>query len=119
MRTARVFTSALILVAVSSTKAQQIQGTAQLSGTVVVSEASPEPVRRAIVTISGPGANGRSAITDDQGRFTIGGLPAGQFTLTATKPAYTKNAYGAKGPGRPGTMIALAAGQSMTGLRLI
>lgn len=55
---------------------------------------------------------GRSVVTDDQGRFTFQALPAGRFTMTASKPGFVDNTYGAKRPGRPGTPIQLADGQA-------
>ncbi len=119
MRSARGLISTWLVIAATTLTAQQIQGTGQVSGTVFAGDDSSQPVRKAIVTIGGAGANGRSTITDDQGRFVISGLPAGQFTLTAAKPAYLKTAYGAKGPGRPGTALSLAAGQSLANLRLV
>ena len=79
-------------------------GTASISGVVLAStgSASPRPARRAIVTLAGAELPaGRSAITDDEGRFVLDGLPAGRFTLTATKPAYLPAAYGADVPAVP------------------
>lgn len=99
--------------------AQQAAGTARLSGTVVSSATPPQPVRGAVVTLNGVGANGRSAVTDDQGRFAFVGLPAGRFTITAMKPAWLTSAYGAKAPGRPGTAVVLATDQAITRLTLV
>ena len=51
-----------------------------------VSDASSlNPVAGAFVDVVG---TGRTAETDAKGRFTIGGLPAGSFTLEATKLGY-------------------------------
>ena len=87
-------------------------GTGSISGTVVTDDARPQPVRRAIVSLAGAELRpGRGAITDDEGRFTIGGLPAGRFTLTVTRSSYVTSVYGAKRPGRPGTAISVADGQ--------
>jgi Carboxypeptidase regulatory-like domain len=87
-------------------------GTGSISGTVVNDDARPQPVRRAIVSLTGAELRpGRGAITDDDGRFTIGGLPAGRFTLTVTRSSYVTSVYGAKRPGRPGTAISVADGQ--------
>lgn len=90
------------------------QGTA-LSGRVVDGTPENRPVRRAIVTVTGaPAPAGRSVVTDDEGRFSFVGLPAGSYTMQASRPAFLKNAFGATRPGRPGTPIALAAGQPVT-----
>jgi hypothetical protein len=74
-------------------------------------DARSSPVRGAVVTIAGGGLSSHSTITDDSGAFLFEGVPAGRFTLTATKPAYIAAAFGASRPGRPGTPLTLAAGE--------
>jgi hypothetical protein len=91
--------------------AAAVSGTGEISGVVVTDETNPHPIRRAIVTASGDLPSARSAITDDEGRFTFGRLPAGRFTVTVKKAAYLPAAYGSARPGRPGTPIALARDQ--------
>jgi hypothetical protein len=86
-----------------------VTGAGQISGVVLSDEATPRPIRRAIVTIGGDLPSARSIIADDEGRFVFGRLPAGRFTITAKKAAYLPSAYGARRPGRPGTAISLAA----------
>ena len=82
----------------------QATGTASIAGTVVNDEERAVPVRRAIVTIAGPGlVPSRSAITDDDGRFAIERLPAGRFTVSVSRAAFVTSIYGAKRPGKPGT----------------
>ena len=84
--------------------------TSMISG-AVIDAASSAPVRRAIVTVSGDGAiGGRSAITDEAGRFAIAQLPAGRYTISAIKAGYLTTAFGAKRPGRTGVSQALASG---------
>jgi hypothetical protein len=96
---------------------QPTAGTASISGQVVNDEDQPKPVRRAIVTLTGSDLRpSRGAITDDEGRFTIANLPAGRVTLTVTRASFITSVYGAKRPGRPGTAIALRAGEAVTGL---
>jgi len=88
-------------------------GTGSITGLVVV-DSSGSPVRRARVSLAGTELRGtRTVTTDDTGRFTFPALPAGRFTMTASKPGYVDNAYGAKRPGRPGTPIQLADGQKI------
>ncbi len=87
-------------------------GTAQLAGRVVTADESGAPVRRAIVKIGGDTlALSRSTVTDDDGRFAFDRLPAGRFTLTATRPAFLTTSFGAKGPNLAGTPVSVAAGQ--------
>jgi uncharacterized protein (DUF2141 family) len=72
------------------------------------------PIRRAIVTVAGGGlSRSRAVIADDEGRFAIGNLPAGRFTLSASKAAHLTASYGARRPGRPGTPILLAEGEQV------
>ncbi len=86
-------------------------GTASISGTVFT-EGLGTPVRRARVTLTGAELRGgRSTVTDDEGRFNFVALPAGRFTLTASKAGYVNIAYGAKQAGRPGTPIQVVDGQ--------
>jgi hypothetical protein len=85
-------------------------GTGIISGSVVIAGAG-HPARRARVNLSANEGRPREATTDDMGRFTFSGLPAGRFTLSATKPGYISVTYGQTRPGRPGTPIELADGQ--------
>ena len=95
------------------------QQTASLSG-VVVSDPGGQPVRQAVVTVAGEGlAQTRSVVTDDAGRFSFEHLPAGRFSVSASKQAYVANAAGARRPGRSGTPISIAAGQRLTDVRVV
>lgn len=96
-------------------------GTGAIAGVVLATtgSAQPVPARRAIVTLAGERLPvGRSAVTDDLGRFVIDRLPAGRFTLTATKPAYLAASYGAARPGRTGVPLVLTEGASITNVSL-
>ena len=90
-------------------------GTAEISGVVWTTDTPRQPLRRAVVTISGEALpDARSVISDDSGRFTIGRLPSGTFMVTARKAAYLEARYGAARPGRAGSPIVLTAGQRVT-----
>jgi hypothetical protein len=86
-----------------------------LTGVVVTDEASPRPMRRATVRVSGDGlASARDIGTDDEGRFVFRDLPAGSFVVSASKPGYVDAFHGARRPGRgPGVPVAVAAGTSV------
>jgi hypothetical protein len=87
-------------------------GTARISGVVLAAEAGNQPIRRALVTISGDGLRqSRTAITDDDGRFALDRLPSGRVTLTVSKAAYLTTSFGARRPGRPGTTIQIDDGE--------
>lgn len=92
---------------------QQPTGTAMILGQVVTGD-SGAPVRRARVNLSGQELRGqRSTVTDDDGRFVFTLLPAGRYTVNASKAGFVNIAYGAKAPGRAGTPIQLADGQKL------
>lgn len=108
-----------IVLALLSLARQTTTGTASIAGTVVDDEERAVSVRRAVVTVAGPGlVSSRSAITDDEGRFTIGQLPAGRFTITVSRASFVTSAYGAKRPGKPGTAVIVDAGQRVTNLKV-
>lgn len=92
--------------------------TATISGRVLEAGTN-QPVRRAIVTLSGGTlAIGRSSVTDDEGRFVITRVPDGDFTLTAARPGFLKAAFGATRPGRPGTPLAVRGGANRADLTM-
>ena len=89
-----------------------VSGTSTIAGVVMSAEAQARPVRRARVTISGSELDvSRVTITSDDGRFTFDSLPAGSFTVSASKDGYASAAFGAVRPGRPGRLITVAVGE--------
>jgi hypothetical protein len=94
------------------------KGTGVIVGTVLTADVSAQPVRRATVTVTGSGLRNRQVVTDSNGRFVIPDLPAGNFTVSASKPSYISATHGAR-PGQPGAPIALAAGgQAVAEIRM-
>jgi hypothetical protein len=73
-------------------------GTARIRGRVVAAD-NGSPLRRAQVRLSGAGLQDpRIAATDEQGRYELKDLPAGRFTLSATKSGYLTLSYGQRRP---------------------
>lgn len=95
-------------------------GTGTITGVVMSDDGSSTPMRRVRVALeSGLIEMPRGVVTDDQGRFTFAALPAGNYTLTATKPAHVPAIYGARRPGeRPGLAIAVRDGQRLDNIIL-
>jgi protocatechuate 3,4-dioxygenase beta subunit len=94
--------------------------TASISGVVMTAGPAPTPVRKVVLILSGTGLSfSRSVLSDDDGRFAVGSLPAGTYTLAAVKPGYVPATYGEKQPGRgPGVVLSLTAGQHQEGLSM-
>ena len=94
-------------------------GSALITGVVMSDEATPQPLRRATVTLmSTDSPIVKTAFTDAAGRFTVPELPAGRYSLSATKGGYVRMSYGAKRHDRPGTPVNLHDGQQLSGLSL-
>jgi hypothetical protein len=92
-------------------------GKGRISGSV--KDESGAPVRRALVTLTGDMRLERSTMTDDQGLFSVGELPAGRFSVTAAKPGYPEVSHGAKRPFRPGAGILLQEGEQALDIALV
>lgn len=112
------FTAAAVVLCLASLVAAPPQA-AGIEGLVLSAIDRQTPVRRAIVTITGPGiATNVAAVTDDRGRFEFRGLGPGRFTISARKAGYITTELGAKRPGRPGTPLHLGADEHVTDVRL-
>lgn len=102
----------------SSRQTRGVTGTASLSGQVVALDTG-RALRRARVTISAPELpDGRAVMTDADGRFTIPSLPAGRYTLTASRSGFVSLAYGAHRPGRTGQPYQLRDGEQARGITI-
>ena len=84
-------------------------GTAIISGVIRSAEPTPTPVPRAIVTMTF-GRVVRTTLSDDSGRFSIGNLPAGTFTVAARKAGWLPAQHGATRPGSHGVPVVVADG---------
>jgi hypothetical protein len=84
----------------------------------VIDAATTRPVAGATVyfavLVNGlPAPTGTTRVlTDPQGRFVLRAIPAGQVTVTATKPGYVAGAYGKRSPSGTAQVIELAEGES-------
>ena len=87
-------------------------GTASISG-IVVALSSDEPLADAEVAIYAPVfPDGRiSTATDQRGRFQFTSLPAGRYTVGASKPGFVNFTHGQRQHGRGGRAIPLRDGE--------
>jgi len=97
-------------------------GTASVSGVVMTDGDSPQPVRFAGVSLSeGLVSLPRMVVSDEEGRFTISGLPEGSYTLTTQKAAWVPLASSvrtsAQGMGQ-GVPVTVKTGEAVRGITL-
>jgi hypothetical protein len=94
------------------------RGTAVIRGQIVAADTGA-PIRRAQVRISSPEAReSRVAATDAQGRFEVKELPAGRYTINASKGGFVTLQYGQRRPSESGTPIELGDGQTFEKLTM-
>ena len=75
---------------------------------MIVTADNGSPIRRAQVRVTSPDAReSRVATTDAQGRFEIHELPAGRYTMTASKGGFVSLQFGQRRPSESGTPIEL------------
>jgi protocatechuate 3,4-dioxygenase beta subunit len=96
---------------------QPPSATASIGGRVLAADTG-RPLKRASVLASGGGRQARGATTDDLGRFRVTGLPAGTYTITASKSGFVDAIFGQRRPLQPGTPVQLADGQETSGIDL-
>ncbi len=95
----------------SATPGEDPKGTAILRGFVVAAD-NGQPIRRAQVRLSSAEAReSRLATTDSQGRFEARELPAGRYSITASKAGFVTLQYGQRRPSESGTPIEIRDGQ--------
>ena len=81
-----------------------------------MASAEGAPLRRAQVTIAlaeGGGQLRRATTTDAEGRFEFVELPAGRFSVTATKAGFVTLQYGQRRPYEAGTPVNLTEGATV------
>jgi protocatechuate 3,4-dioxygenase beta subunit len=95
------------------------KGTAAISGVVVIDGRDARPARRARVMLNNAERTvGRTVVTEEDGTFSLTGLPAGRYQISAYKEGFLTSSFGARRPGRPGTPIVVESNQQVTGISL-
>jgi Carboxypeptidase regulatory-like domain len=91
-------------------------GTGRLSGRVVAADTG-RPIKRARVFIGAAELQGgRGMLTDDAGAFDFTDLPAGRYTINASKSGFIQLSYGQRRPLQSGTPLQLLNGQQLKGV---
>lgn len=95
------------------TSATERKGTAVIKGRIVTADGG-RPLRRVQVTVSSPElAEARNVSTSAQGLFEVKELPAGRYTLSASRAGFLRLQYGQRRPGEGGRPLQLADGQTL------
>jgi hypothetical protein len=109
----------LVLLAAASQQsppARDPAGRPAATGTVrgrVTAAASDLPLHRVRVTLNGAVQNPPTAVTDTRGYFELADVPAGSYSLTATRAGYLTIQYGQRRPREAGRTIEVQAGQTI------
>jgi hypothetical protein len=91
-------------------------GTASIRGRVVA-DGTNSPIPRAEVRITSPESpQGKVVETDANGMYELASLPAGKFSLSASKISFIRVAYGQTRPTGLGQPVELAEGQSLANI---
>lgn len=89
----------------------QPTGNATIRGRVTRADTG-QPLRRVQVRAMAPELReGRMAMTDEEGRYELKQLPAGRFTVMASKGGFVTLQYGQRRPLQQGQPLAVADGQ--------
>lgn len=91
---------------------QMKTGTARIKGRIVVAETGA-PVRRAQVRLSGGEILPKTVSTDNEGAYEFHDLPAGRYTISATKSGYVNVSYGQTRPFESPKQLDLTDGQTL------
>jgi hypothetical protein len=89
------------------------KGTGIIKGRVVTADGG-RPLRRVQVTVSSPDlSEARNVSTSTQGGFEVKELPAGRYTVTASRAGFLRLQYGQRRPAESGRPLQLADGQTL------
>ncbi|MBI1873895.1 MAG: carboxypeptidase regulatory-like domain-containing protein [Acidobacteria bacterium] len=117
MRALAVFAGALLMASVCGAQSRDVaaplKATSRIRGRVVAAD-SGQPLRRAMVRLAAPELReGRTAITDSDGRYEFKDLPSGRYSLTAAKSRFVRLEYGQTRPMEMGRPLELRANQTL------
>src|SRR5262245_5786587 len=89
------------------------KGTAVIKGRVVTADGA-RPLRRVQISVSAPElGESRTVSTGTQGTFEIKELPAGRYSVSASRAGFLGLQYGQRRPGEAGRPLQLADGQTV------
>ena len=117
---------ALLLLPLALAAQTKPEDPCSISGQVT-NATTGEPVRRALVYLrridGSPGGVmniqvSNTVTTDAAGRFAMAGIAPGKYRLSAEHNGFIVTTYGARGPGKAGTLLTLEPGQNSSDLTM-
>ena len=126
MRRIWLLAAGLVIIVMAETLSAQRTGgpppaaTGVVGGRVTAADTG-QPLRRAQIRLVGTASTtARTTTTDGDGRFMFANVAAGDYTVSATKPAYLDMVFGARKSGltAAGTPLRVADGQKIENLEL-
>ena len=118
-RTVPLGIAAIALSALTAAAQAPASATGRVTGVVMTLEPSPSAVRRAVVTLKGPGAVSLTEISSDDGRYDFRTVPPGRYTLTASRAGFLPGTFGARRTGQPGTPLSVGPGETIVDTRVL
>ncbi len=99
------------------TPADMSKHLATLQGRAVISMTG-EPVSRVDLALRAlpPGTDAVKVVSDADGRFSFEEMEPGSYILSASRPGFQMEVYGARSQGSGGTPLTLSAGQVLTNI---
>jgi hypothetical protein len=82
----------------------------------VTAAATGQPLHRVRITLDGSQGNPPTAVTDTRGAFELTDLPAGTYTITATRAGFLTVQYGQRRQRERGRRIEIRAGDTVEGI---
>jgi protocatechuate 3,4-dioxygenase beta subunit len=124
-RISACFVAALLTAAaVTSARQQPRDGatttqaaTATIRGRVTAA-ATDRPLHRVRITLNGALANPPTTVTDTRGIYELTSVPAGTYSITATRAGYLTLQYGQRRPREAGRTLDVKAGETIEGIDL-
>jgi hypothetical protein len=117
-RLAHALLSGFLLAAVPATSLAQAAPAppkpAAIRGRVTAADTG-RPLRRAQISVLGVGAGieRQTTSTNLRGEYELRDLPAGRYTINATRSGYIPWEYGRRAPGEPGKSLEVAEGATL------
>jgi hypothetical protein len=116
-RLARALVCGLVAVAVPAASLAQPAPAppkpAAIRGRITAADTG-RPLRRAQITVLVPGEpERRTTSTNVRGEYELRDLPAGRYTIRATRSGYLQWEYGRRAPGEPGKSLEVGAGETL------